>query len=504
MSDWTKLLLLSLLLLAWQAPCPVRAQLPPGPPERIPPPQGFPPLPPDPAEDGLQALPPLEEELRLHGGSYLYAPEGDGWHQPFPSADQHFPVLRLPEGWRAPQPITLFDDFLGTGPIPGGPHLHWPASGYDWDPRFVLYGAYQLFGIALEADDRHQHLVGHQLFVEMDLRLTGTERAHLQWRPIGRRNTGGSYYQFSDPSGYVDNSTGIPDRYWIEAELASLLGGLIHDPFVPRDYHLVLGKYPLELHNRLLINDDILGFVVNKNTNYVGPLSNLNLQAFFGLDDVDAFENGWGDVYGINAFVDYRRLFFESTYAYLRRNRLSGGDAHYLAISGTKPCGTVTLTGRALFKIGDRAGRGSGQLYVIEINRPRIHDGKLLGIEKGVYYATAFRATKGWNSISGGNFDRLRIAFAVDPLVTISASPDPADNTGIALGVQWFRRHEDESLIPEFAFQAPTGTPVYGVGLRYQRKTSARSFFQIEAIGNFSDDPTFRRQGLSISETILF
>jgi hypothetical protein len=367
-----------------------------------------------------------------------------------------------------------------------------------------LYGAYQLFGIALEADDRRQDLIGHQLFVEMDLRLTGTERAHVQWRPIGRRNTGGSYYQFSDPAGYVDNSTGIPDRYWIEGEVASVLGGLIQDPFVPRDYHVVLGKYPLELHNRLLINDDILGFAVNKNTIYAGNLSNVNLQAFFGLDDVDAFDDGSADVYGINAFVDYRRMFFESTYAYLSHNRMSGRDTHYLAISATKPCGPVTLTGRALFKIGDQADRGSGQLYVIECNRTRIYDDGLLGIEKGVYYATAFRATKGWNSISGGNFDRLRVAFALDPLITISANPDPADNTGIALGVQFFRHHEDESLIPEFAFQAPTGTPVYGVGLRYQRKTGARSFFEIEGIGNFSDDPTFRREGVFVSETIVF
>ena len=40
-------------------------------------PSPFPSLPPDPDEDQLEPLPPLEDELWWHGGSYLYAPEGD-------------------------------------------------------------------------------------------------------------------------------------------------------------------------------------------------------------------------------------------------------------------------------------------------------------------------------------------------------------------------------------------------------------------------------------------
>ncbi|MGB6042072.1 MAG: hypothetical protein WBF93_02835 [Pirellulales bacterium] len=496
--------LLVVFALAFLVPLAARAQQPTAAPEPIPSPQGFPPLPPDPYQDQLEPLPPLEEELWLHGGSYLYQPEGDHLNWPGECLDQHYQVLRLPEDWCAPQPVTLFDDYLGTGPIPYGPRLRWPHCGYSWDPRFVMYGAYQVLGIALEADNRRQDLIGHQLFVDMDFQLTGTERAHVQWRPIGERNTGGSYYQFSNPSGYVDNSTVIPERYWIEAELASVLGGFIHDPFIPRDVHVVAGKFPVELHNRLLVNDEILGFAVNKNTIYAGDLSNLNLQAIFALDDVEAFDDGSAEFYGVNAFIDYRHIFLEATYAYLHHNRLSGRDADYLAFSATKLLGTTTVAGRALFKIGDRAGTGSGQLYVIECNRLRVFDHKPLGVEKAVAYATAFRASRGWNAISGGNFDRLRLAFAVDPLVNITANPAFADNTGVAAGVQFFRHHEDESIIPEVAYQSPGGTSVFGIGLRYQRKTSVRSFFEAEGIVNFSDDSMFQREGVFVSQTFVF
>ena len=157
-----------------------------------------------------------------------------------------------------------------------------------------------------------------------------------------------------------------------------------------------------------------------------------------------------------------------------------------------------------MYKAGDEAGRGSGALYVLETNKTHpFHHGRL-GIEKGVSYTTAFHSTPGWNSISGGNFNRLRLAFTVDPVILLSAARDPGENTGLATGVQLFGHHEDSSLTPEFSVDTPQGSTVWGAGLRYQRKTGPRSFFEAQGIGNFSSDPQFRREGVSISQTILF
>jgi hypothetical protein len=465
----------------------------------------FPPLPPDPNEHGSESLLPLDEELWWHGGSFLYSPEGDHLNWPDPHAGDHYQVLRLPENWQAPQPITLFDDYLGSGPIPHHSQLKWPGQhGYVWDPQVVMYGAYELIGIALEENDTRHDLIAHQLLVDVDVRLTGTERFHMQWRPVGEGDSGGSFYQFSEPKGYFDNSTALPERYWFEGEIASIFGGLFHNPFIPRDYNVVVGKFPFQLHNRLLINDEILGAVVSKNTIYCGDLSNLNVQLFAGLDDVDAFTDGAADVYGAHVSADWRRVFFEMSFAQLRHSRLSNRDAQYAALSATKSFGPTTVAARALAKWSDAGGRGSGQLLVLEANKMRIFDTHPCGIEKGLFYATAFRATKGWNSIAGGNFDRLRLAFAVDPLVTLSAQRAPDDNYGVTFGVQLFRHHEDESIIPEIAFEAPQNTAVLGVGIRYQRKTGKRSYFELQGIGNFSEDPQFRRQGVFLSETINF
>jgi hypothetical protein len=473
-------------------------------PEEIIAPVDAPPTPPAGEESDQEYLPPLEEELYLHGGSYLYQAEGDRLGWPEPCEPSHHELLRLPEDWLAPQPFTRFAPFLGTGPIQLSPHFEWPGcGGYSWEPRLVGHGSYQLFGFALEQNKQRQDVIGHQLLVDLDLQLTGTERFHMQFRPLGEKNTGGSFYQFSDPAGYVDNSTGVPDRYWFECEIASVLGAYL-DPNAARDYNLVVGKFPYILHNNLLLNDDILGFVLSQNNNYVGRLSNLNWQIFAGFSDVDSFTDADASLYGTHVSLDRRHDYYEMTYAYLQHELSSDRDSHYVGLSRTSKFGLWNYAARAFFKWGDQAGRGDGQLYVLESNRERYFAGKPLGFESGVFYANAFYATQGWSSISGGNFNRLRLAFESNPLIRIAAAPPVDDTFGAALGVRLTRHHADEALIPELSYQAPDGNSVWGLGLRYQRKTGPRSFFELLGILNYSDDDRYDREGVFVSETIQF
>lgn len=452
----------------------------------------------------VEPLPDLADELYLHGGSYLYCPEGDrlGWPGP---GEAHYEYLRLPESWQKPLPLTAFAEFLGADAVKQYPLLKWfGPCGDAWEPRFVGHGDYQVFAFAFEANQQRSDAVGHQLRVDLDLRLTGTERFHVQFRPLGRGGSGGSYYQFNDPSGYIDNSTGEPDRYWFEGELYSIFSSYF-DPFAVRDYHIVAGKFPLFLHNFLLINDEILGAVVSKNTIYGGSLSNLNVQVITGFNDVDTYPNEQTRIYGLHATADCRRMLFEGTYLYGAAENDSSRDAHYLGFSGTRLIGPWTTAVRALFKIGDEGGEGSGQLFVVENNFTRVWDSKPCGVEYGVFYANVFGATEGWNSLGGSNFNRLRSAFEVNPLVAISAGRAVTDDVwGVSTGVQLFRHHEDESIIPEVAFQSPAGEPVWGVGVRYLRKTSRRTFFELLGVANFSDDAAYRREGVFAAETIVF
>ena len=147
--------------------------------------------------------------------------------------------------------------------------------------------------------------------------------------PLGEGNSGGSFYQFSNPEGYVDNAHAEPDRYWFEGELQSILGGVV-DPLAVLDYNFAVGKFPVELHNSLLMNDEILGVGLGKNSILVGGLSNLNVQFLYALNDV---ENAAGDhrLYGVNAAIDHRRTFYELSYLLLQHEDDPRRDARYAA-----------------------------------------------------------------------------------------------------------------------------------------------------------------------------
>lgn len=465
----------------------------------------FPALPPPPGETEYEVLPELQEELLHHGGSYLYHPEGDqlnvhGGDNDHGEHHEHGEHLRLPENYQEPRPLTRFSEFLGADPIRVSPGGKWPGKGgYAFDRRLVVYGNYSLFGFALEQNNQRQDILGHQLFLDLDYRVTGTERIHIQYRPIGRKNTGGSFYQFSNPEGYVSNHTAIPDRFWAEGEVNSVLGAHLN-PFRNLNLHVVGGKFPFQLHNSLLMSDDILGGAVSKNTIYWRKTSNMNIQAFIGAD-VDRPTGANNTVYGTHVSIDHRHAFYEATYAFLDSNNTP--DAHYLALSRTQFYGPYTLAGRVMARL-DGNNQTSGELFVLEANRRFVFDHKPLGIEHTVAFVNAFYVDRGWSPISGGNFNRLRTAFEVNPLVSIAAGQINRDRFGIALGAQLFRHHEDESLTPEFAYEAPDGQSVFGFGLRYQRKTGRRTFLEVLGLINFSDDDRFDREGIFAAHTLLF
>ncbi|MEZ6123008.1 MAG: hypothetical protein R3C49_07520 [Planctomycetaceae bacterium] len=451
----------------------------------------------------LQDLPPLEHELNLYGGSSLYAPEGDrgGWVESSTPDTQH---LRLPQNWLAPEPLTGQAEFLGADPVvqyPGGP------SGYSPDPRFVGSGSYSVFGLGFDQGNQRRAAIGHQLILDFDLQLTGTERFHVQWRPVGERMSGGSYYQWTSPAGYVDNSTLEPDRYWFEGELHSLLGWQ-QDPLAAWYVNFVGGKFPFALHNNLLMNDEIIGMVVSGNNIPCGDLSNLNLQLFTGLNDVDTYAGVESQLVGLHATVDYRKQFYELTWALV--NSHGPRDTQYVAASGTQFLGLLSLAGRALFKLGDpissgsRGGTGDSQLFVVESNYTRGLQPNPFGIEQAVMFTNAFWAGSGWNSIAGTNFSRLRTAFEVNPLIRLSTIGGAQKTFGVATGVQLFRHHEDESLIPEFAWEQPGGQSVYGVGLRYLRKTGPQTFLEVLGVINRSSDDRYDRTGIFLAHTLAF
>jgi hypothetical protein len=476
-------------------------------------------VPPAPAEDGFEYnpseqtetiyLPPLEQELQQHGGSYLYETLDTSAQRYQNHCEPHEPLLRLPESWQEPQPpCSLPDDFLGPGFVQWNPQLHGHGDDpYMWEPRFVLHGGYQLFGSYLDQGGTERNGIGHQLYVDLDYRLTGTERFHVQFRPLGEQNTGGSFWQLNSPQQYFDNSTAAPQRWWFEGELQSLFGPWGGDETRQLDINFTVGRFLFRLHNGLLMNNEMIGVVVAKNNIINTPLSDLNVQLFYAPDQVQSFPAN-ADLYGVHLTADYRHAFLEGTYAFLDRNRLPLFQAHYLAASATQFFGPVTLAGRTMYRIAGDPGAQSGNFHTIESNLMRVPGEtvqSMTGIEQTVTYANLFYASANWSPIAGEGISRLRSAFSVDPLLRIaSGTMPPSERYGASLGCQLFRLNQDESIIPEFAYENRSSANVWGVGVRYRRKVSSRMFIEVNGIRNWSQNPLFERKGVFLSSTVIF
>jgi len=454
-------------------------------------------------------LPPLEQELQQHGGSYLYEPLDVADRAQRKACDQHYPLLRVPECFQEPQPpVSLPNDYLAPGFVQWSPDLHGLGDDpYMWEPRFVLHGGYQLFGAYFDQGGTERNGIGQQLFVDLDYRLTGTERFHVQFRPLGQQNTGGSFWQLNSPQQYFDNSTAAPQRWWFEGELQSLFGPWGGDETRQLDVNFTAGRFLYRLHNGLLMNNEMVGVVVAKNNIINTPLSDLNVQLFYAPDQVQSFPAS-ADLYGVHLTADYRHAFLEATWAFLDRNSAPQFQTQYLAASATQFFGPVTLAGRTMYRFAGDSGALDGNFHTIESNLMRIPGETvqmMTGVEQTVTYCNLFYASQNWTPIAGEGISRLRSAFSVDPLLQIAAANmPPSERYGVSLGSQLFRRHQDESIIPEFAYENRSSANVWGIGLRYRRKVCSRMYIELNGIRNWSQNPLFERKGVFLSSTVIF
>lgn len=417
--------------------------------------------------------------------------------------DTAHPVPYLPEGYQKPRPLTWLKGFLDPEPIQLYPNLHWFNHGHQITPALTVYGAYSVFGAGNEDNNQTRAGIGHQLLIDVDLSFGATERLHAQWRPVGEKNSGGSFLQLNNDVRYIDNATPLPQTIWFEGSVSEIFSGYIPDTVVA-DWALTAGLYPYQLHNQLLINDDIVGVMLSKDTFIFEPFSNILVQSFFAFDEIDAFSNE-DDVRmaGAHVTADWQQRFIELTYIHLWDVTASDRNQEYLAASVTQLMGPLNIAGRFLANIGDEGRDGGGQLYVLEGNWTRLLDGCRL-FESVVVYSTAFWATEGWNPASGGSFDRLRSNFAVNPLVRLSVDNQGIETRGIATGAEFFGTHEDWAVIPEFAAEFPQDDEVFSFGCRLRRQIGKRSQVELRGLTSITDRDRLRRHGVFLEWITFF
>ncbi|MEQ1826587.1 MAG: hypothetical protein ABL921_11605 [Pirellula sp.] len=373
-------------------------------------------------------------------------------------------------------------------------------------PSFLVYGDYRTaVGIHRNNGERVRNWA-QRLNLDMDLRLTGTERFHMFTGPLDH-NGRFTRIDFSDGDPKFERELDFQlDTAFFEGDLGAMTGGWMGTD-APFDLPFTCGLVPLLYQNGIWMEDAIAGFAVGSPWRHNRALNWANFDATFfaGFNQVTspAFQNdnNAAAVFGTAWFVEAYSGYIEMDYAYLDDLDGGGRSYHNAAVAYTRRYfGRISNSVRLIGNIGQ-----SGPADA------RSADGGLLLFENSLISSQPSTLVPYWNFFvgsgrpqsvaragnAGGILRNTGINFESDALTgypTLNATGSNA--YGGAIGVNLLSADFRQQWIVEFASLDTYGDPLlsaaagpeYALGTRYQRALNNRSIWRIDFMNGWLDD----------------
>jgi hypothetical protein len=323
--------------------------------------------------------------------------------------------------------------------------------------------------------------IATRLNIDVDFKITGTERIHAFFTPI-QKNNQFTRFEFGggDGDGRFTGEIDLrPQTLFFEGDFGSIFSG-----FTGRDASFDLpftvGLFPLFLQNGIWANDAILGGAVSltaKNSKKLG-LPNYDVTFFAGSNNVDnAAILGAGtqsaNIYGVTTFIDAFGGYIEGGYGLLEgRDANEGLLAHFLTAAYTRRYyNTVSNSTRVFANFGNRDD-DEGVAIISENSLITSLPSTLIP------YANFFVGFGNPQPLVDGNgagiLKNVGINFETDALTGYPKLNDTAaDTLGGAIGLTYlFGQDLGQQVVFEVATVQPHGDSVipaqYGFGVRYQ------------------------------------
>lgn len=443
---------------------------------------------PDPVFDTQYSV---EEQLDIYGGkTYFDAPR---------------PLIE----WGYPQ--------YAEGPIGAGHSLI--GSKNLVRPQFLVYGDLRT-AVAYNDDGKKEIAqVATRLNLDIDLKLTATERLHAFVRPLDSQKEGFTRIEFggADANKNADGFKldGDVETFFFEGDIASLQSGFT-DKYAQYDLPFVVGLFPLFLQNGVWLNDAFTGaaFTLPARNSPKFDITNFDITLFVGFDDITStafrdangkLDDGVADLFGLTTFMDVNEGYFEAGYAYLDDKNDDGKDFSYhnLTFAWTARFQNhLSYSARVISNFGQDPGP----------NQQKTADGYAVLFESSFItskpytllpYLNLFIGVDSPQAVARGNkglLENTGINFETDNLTGFPTLDDSANDTwGGAFGVQYLFAL-NQQLVVEVAtvqIRGQANDPnriakdnQYALGVRYQRPLSDRWIFRTDAIyGNLENQP---------------
>ena len=352
-----------------------------------------------------------------------------------------------------------------------------------------------------------------RLNLDIDLKLTATERIHAFVRPLDKN---GEFTRL-EYSGSDDGSTfseflldGNLETLFFEGDLGAILSGFSGKPS-SFDLPFAFGLMPLLFQNGVWLEDAFTGVAVTipARNSRVLDISNFDITFFAGFDEVSSQaildENGKVaeddvHVYGIASFFETLGGYAEIDYAFIDgQDQFDDLDHHNLSIAFTKRYKAVASTSlRIIHTFGQdpigRAETAGGTLIQFESS--------LITSKPSTFipYMNLFAAFDRPQSVARANSGILKnigINFESDNLSGFPLLDDSGQDVwGGAIGIENLFAL-DQQLVVEFATvqlmdqNNPLGRAKgdqYALGIRYQRPLSKAWIARFDAMKGWRDN----------------
>lgn len=349
-------------------------------------------------------------------------------------------------------------------------------------PGLSVYGDVRTAVAYNRAGGKEIGQIATRVNVDVDFKITGTERIHAFFTPL-QRGTQFTRFEFggADGNGKFNSEFDLnPQTLFFEGDFGSLYSGFSGKQ-AGFDLPFTFGLFPLFLQNGIWANDAILGGAVSipaRNSAALG-LPNFDITFFAGFDNVDnpgilGANKRNANVYGVTTFIDAFGGYIEAGYGLLEgvRDRAGQFTNFLTAAYSRRYANTVSNSTRVFANFGN--GDRDDGLAIISENSFRTSLPSTL-----IPYANFFVGfgnpqplVDGFNA---GILKNVGINFETDALTGYPKLDDTAsDAWGGAIGLQYLF-NLDQQLVFEAAMVQPfnsSGTGVqdaqYGLGVRYQ------------------------------------
>jgi hypothetical protein len=370
-------------------------------------------------------------------------------------------------------------------------------------PGLAVYGDWRVAVAYNNNNGKDIAQIATRLNIDVDLKLTGTERIHAFFTPIQNNNIAFTRFEFGGEDGdgqFTGEFDPDAQTLFFEGDVGSLYSGFSGKE-ASFDLPFTVGLFPLFLQNGIWANDAILGGAVTlpaKNSPALG-LANFDITFFAAFDNVDNAGNFAADedenpLYGVTAFVDAFDGFVEAGYGLIElRDEFEDNQyTHFLtAAYSRRYSNTLSNSTRVFVNFTDEfEGKFEGDNNGFAI----ISENSLIsGLPSTLIpYANFFVGVGEPQPLVDGNgagiLKNVGINFETDALTGFPKLDDTASNAfGGAIGLQYLF-NLDQQLVFEVAMVQPfeedgigAQDPQYGFGVRYQIPISRAWLFRADA-----------------------